>query len=280
MLVLDDNLSRYLSKVNSFPMLSVEEEEKLARLWSKEKRLSAAHKLMESHLRLVVKVALQFRGYGLPIYDLISEGNIGLMRAIKKFDISNGARLATYAVWWIKATIQDYILKSWSLVKIGTSALQKKLFFGLKRAQNKIACIHGEGNVESHGEQISRHLGVREEELYDMNVRLMKETSIDAPVAGFPEGERDLKDMMKDENDPFKILEHEDEMAYKKQLLLEGLEILSEREKEIIISRKLAEKPVRLRVLSEEYDISQERIRQIEVIALKKLKEYCSRKIS
>ena len=276
-LVSDSGLSKYLAKINSFPMLTAQEERRLAVSLSKDRNVEAAQALVKSHLRLVVKVALQFRGYGLPLHDLISEGNIGLIHAVKKFDIKNGARLATYAVWWIKATIQDYILKSWSLVKMGSSALQKKLFFGLRKTQNKIACVHGEHNVESRVSEISDALGVKESDVRDMGTRLLKESSIDKPLAS--DMNSDIKDIIRDESDAFACLEHEDELAYKKQILIDALGNLSEREKDILKARRLCDKPLKLKELSKMYNISQERVRQIEGNAFKKVKEYCSAKI-
>ncbi|MBL6857085.1 MAG: RNA polymerase sigma factor RpoH [Pelagibacteraceae bacterium] len=266
-------LSLYLAQIKKFPMLDAEEEYMLAKSWKERGNLKAAHKLVTSHLRLVAKIAMGYRGYGLPVNELISEGNIGLMQAVKKFDPERGFRLATYAMWWIKAAIQEYVLKSWSLVKMGTTTAQKKLFFNLKKLKNQIA-PNQEGDLrDEHVEEISKRLDVDSHEVINMNRRLMgHEKSLNDPIKA---GEADeWQDWLVDENlDQELIISQKQEFDDKKELLYEAMTILNDREKEIIEARRLAENPKTLEELSQKYKISRERIRQIETRAFEKLQK-------
>ena len=266
-------LSLYLAQIKKFPMLDSEEEYMLAKSWKDRGNLKAAHKLVTSHLRLVAKIAMGYRGYGLPVNELISEGNIGLMKAVKKFDPDKGFRLATYAMWWIKAAIQEYVLKSWSLVKMGTTTAQKKLFFNLKKLKNQIA-PHQEGDLrDEHVEEISKRLEVNSHEVVNMNRRLMgHEKSLNDPIKA---GETDeWQDWLVDDHlDQELIMSQKQEFDDKKELLYEAMTILNDREKEILRSRRLTEDPKTLEELSKKYKISRERIRQIETKAFEKLQK-------
>jgi RNA polymerase sigma-32 factor len=266
-------LSLYLAQIKKFPMLDAEEEYMLAKSWKDRGNLKAAHKLVTSHLRLVAKIAMGYRGYGLPVNELISEGNIGLMQAVKKFDPDKGFRLATYAMWWIKAAIQEYVLKSWSLVKMGTTTAQKKLFFNLKKLKNQIA-PNQEGDLrDEHVEEISRRLDVNSHEVVNMNRRLMgHEKSLNDPIKA---GETDeWQDWLVDDRlDQELILSQKQEFDDKKELLYEAMIILNDREKEIIEARRLTDNPKTLEELSKKYKISRERIRQIETKAFEKLQK-------
>jgi RNA polymerase sigma-32 factor len=266
-------LSLYLVQIKKFPMLDAEEEYMLAKSWRERGNLKAAHKLVTSHLRLVAKIAMGYRGYGLPVNELISEGNIGLMQAVKKFDPQKGFRLATYAMWWIKAAIQEYVLRSWSLVKMGTTTAQKKLFFNLKKLKNQIA-PNQEGDLrDEHVEEISKRLDVNSYEVVNMNRRLMgHEKSLNDPIKA---GETDeWQDWLVDDRlDQELIVSQKQEFNDKKELLYEAMTILNDREKEIIESRRLAENPKTLEELSKRYKISRERIRQIETKAFEKLQK-------
>jgi len=266
-------LSLYLAQIKKFPMLDAEEEYMLAKNWRERGNLKAAHKLVTSHLRLVAKIAMGYRGYGLPVNELISEGNIGLMQAVKKFDPERGFRLATYAMWWIKAAIQEYVLKSWSLVKMGTTTAQKKLFFNLKKIKNQIA-PNQEGDLkDEHVEEISRRLDVNSYEVVNMNRRLMgHEKSLNDPIKA---GETDeWQDWLVDDNlDQELIMSQKQEFDDKKELLNEAMTILNDREKEILEARRLTENPKTLEELSQKYKISRERIRQIETKAFEKLQK-------
>jgi RNA polymerase sigma-32 factor len=266
-------LSVYLTQIKKFPMLDAEEEYMLAKNWKENGNLKSAHKLVTSHLRLVAKIAMGYRGYGLPVNELISEGNIGLMQAVKKFDPDKGFRLATYAMWWIKAAIQEYVLKSWSLVKMGTTTAQKKLFFNLKKIKNQIAPGQ-EGDLrDEHVNEISKRLEVDTDEVVNMNRRLMgQEKSLNDPIK---QGEtEEWQDWLVDENlDQELIISQQQEYNDKKELLNSSLKILSDREKEIIIARRLSENPSTLEELSKKYKISRERIRQIETKAFEKLQK-------
>ena len=266
-------LSIYLSQIKKFPMLDAEEEYLLAKNWGERGNLKAAHKLVTSHLRLVAKIAMGYRGYGLPVNELISEGNIGLMQAVKKFDPERGFRLATYAMWWIKASIQEYVLRSWSLVKMGTTTAQKKLFFNLKKLKNQIA-PNQEGDLrEEHVEEISKRLDVNSHEVVNMNRRLMgHEKSLNDPIKS---GETDeWQDWLVDDRlDQELIVSQKQEYNDKKELLTEAMKILNEREKEILKERRLSEDPKTLEELSRRYKISRERIRQIETKAFEKLQK-------
>ena len=266
-------LSVYLAQIKKFPMLDAEEEYMLAKNWKDSGNLKAAHKLVTSHLRLVAKIAMGYRGYGLPVNELISEGNIGLMQAVKKFDPDKGFRLATYAMWWIKAAIQEYVLRSWSLVKIGTTTAQKKLFFNLKKLKKQIAPDQ-EGDLrENQVNEISKRLNVDSDEVINMNRRMMgQEKSLNNPIKT---GESDeWQDWLVDDSlDQELILSQKQEYEDKKQLLNESIKILDERERKIIEERKLSENPKTLDELSKKYKISRERIRQIETKAFEKLQK-------
>ncbi len=266
-------LSVYLAQIKKFPMLDAEEEYMLAKNWRENGNLQSAHKLVTSHLRLVAKIAMGYRGYGLPVNELISEGNLGLMQAVKKFDPDKGFRLATYAMWWIKAAIQEYVLRSWSLVKMGTTTAQKKLFFNLKKLKNQIAPGQ-EGDLKDHQvNEISKRLDVESHEVVNMNRRLMgQEKSLNDPVK---HGEADeWQDWLVDDNlDQELMVSQKQEYDDKKGLLDSAMKILTEREKEIIIARRLTEEPKTLEELSKKYKISRERIRQIETKAFEKLQK-------
>jgi len=267
-------LSIYLAQIKKFPMLDAEEEYMLAKNWKERGNLKAAHKLVTSHLRLVAKIAMGYRGYGLPVNELISEGNIGLMQAVKKFDPDRGFRLATYAMWWIKAAIQEYVLKSWSLVKMGTTTAQKKLFFNLRKLKNQIA-PHQEGDLrDEHVKEISERLDVDSHEVVNMNRRLMgHEKSLNDPIKA---GETDeWQDWLVDDHlDQELVISQKQEFDDKKELLYEAMTILNNREKEILQARKLTENPKTLEELSQKYQISRERIRQIETKAFEKLQKF------
>ena len=267
------SLSLYLSQIKKFPMLDAEEEYMLAKNWKERGNLKAAHKLVTSHLRLVAKIAMGYRGYGLPVSELISEGNIGLMQAVKKFDPDKGFRLATYAMWWIKAAIQEYVLRSWSLVKMGTTTAQKKLFFNLKKIKNQIA-PNQEGDLKDiQVEEISKRLDVDSHEVVNMNRRMMgQEKSLNSPIK---DGEaEEWQDWLVDDNlDQELVLSQQQEYEDRKELLYSAMSILNEREKEIIKSRRLNENPKTLDELSSKFKISRERIRQIETKAFEKLQK-------
>ena len=266
-------LSIYLAQIKKFPMLDAEEEYLLAKNWRENGNLQSAHKLVTSHLRLVAKIAMGYRGYGLPVNELISEGNVGLMQAVKKFDHEKGFRLATYAMWWIKASIQEYVLRSWSLVKMGTTTAQKKLFFNLKKIKNQIA-VGQEGDLrDDQVKEISKRLDVESYEVINMNRRMMgQEKSLNDPIKS---GEADeWQDWLVDDSlDQELIVSQKQEYDDKKDLLNSAMKILNDREKEIITARRLSEKPKTLENLSKKYKISRERIRQIETKAFEKLQK-------
>ena len=266
-------LSVYLSQIKKFPMLDAEEEYLLAKNWKDRGNLKAAHKLVTSHLRLVAKIAMGYRGYGLPVNELISEGNIGLMQAVKKFDPDKGFRLATYAMWWIKAAIQEYVLRSWSLVKMGTTTAQKKLFFNLKKIKNQIA-PEQEGDLrENQVKEISKRLDVDSEEVVNMNRRMMgQEKSLNSPIKAGEEDE--WQDWLVDESlDQELVLSQQQEFEDRKDLLKNAMSILNDREKGILEARRLNENPKTLEELSSKYKISRERVRQIETKAFEKLQK-------
>ena len=266
-------ISLYLAQIKKFPMLDAEEEYMLAKSWKDRGNLKAAHKLVTSHLRLVAKIAMGYRGYGLPVNELISEGNIGLMQAVKKFDPDRGFRLATYAMWWIKAAIQEYVLKSWSLVKMGTTTAQKKLFFNLKKLKNQIAPNQKGDLRDEHVKEISERLDVDSREVVNMNRRLMgHEKSLNDPIKA---GETDeWQDWLVDDHlDQELIVSQKQEFDEKKELLSQAMTILNDREKEIIQERRLTDNPRTLEELSQKYKISRERIRQIETKAFEKLQK-------
>ena len=266
-------LSIYLAQIRKFPMLDAEEEYMLAKNWKERGNLKAAHKLVTSHLRLVAKIAMGYRGYGLPVGELISEGNIGLMQAVKKFDPDKGFRLATYAMWWIKASIQEYVLRSWSLVKMGTTTAQKKLFFNLKKLKNQIAPNQDGDLKDDQVKEISKRLDVNSEEVVNMNRRMMgQEKSLNDPIKA---GETDeWQDWLVDDNlDQELQISQKQEFDDKKDLLYDSIKILNQREKEILEARRLTENPQTLDELSKKYKISRERIRQIETKAFEKLQK-------
>ena len=266
-------LSIYLAQIKKFPMLDAEEEYMLAKNWRENGNLQSAHKLVTSHLRLVAKIAMGYRGYGLPVNELISEGNIGLMQAVKKFDPDKGFRLATYAMWWIKAAIQEYVLRSWSLVKMGTTTAQKKLFFNLKKLKNQIAPGQEGDLKDEQVNEISKRLDVDSQEVINMNRRLMgQEKSLNDPIK-FGEAD-EWQDWLVDESlDQELVISQKQEYDDKKELLESAMKILNEREKEIIEARRLKENPITLEELSKKYKISRERIRQIETKAFEKLQK-------
>jgi len=266
-------LSLYLAQIKKFPMLDAEEEYMLAKSWKESGNLKAAHKLVTSHLRLVAKIAMGYRGYGLPVNELISEGNIGLMQAVKKFDPEKGFRLTTYAMWWIKAAIQEYVLRSWSLVKMGTTTAQKKLFFNLKKLKNQIAPGQEGDMKDEQVAEISKRLSVDSKEVINMNRRMMgKEKSLNDPIKA---GETDeWQDWLVDDSlDQELIVSQKQEYNDKKELLKDAIKILNTREKEILEERRLSENPKTLDELSKRYKISRERIRQIETKAFEKLQK-------
>ena len=269
----ESGLSVYLEQIKKFPMLAAEEEYMLAKNWKTTGNIKAAEKLVTSHLRLVAKIAMGYKGYGLPVNEMISEGNIGLMQAVKKFEPEKGFRLATYAMWWIKASIQEYILRSWSLVKIGTTTAQKKLFFNLKKIKNQIA-PQSEGDLRpEHVSKIANKLDVKEDEVISMNRRLSgKEFSLNVQVG---EDGDEWQDWLVDkELDHDLKFAHQEEMGQRKELLKNSIKILNDREREILYSRKLNDKPTTLEDLSKKYKISRERVRQIENKAFEKLQKH------
>ena len=268
----EGGLSAYLAQIKKFPMLDAEEEYMLAKNWKTTGNLKSAEKLVTSHLRLVAKIAMGYKGYGLPVNEMISEGNVGLMQAVKKFEPEKGFRLATYAMWWIKASIQEYILRTWSLVKIGTTTAQKKLFFNLKKIKNQIA-PRSEGDLkDEHVAEIAKKLDVKKNEVVSMNRRLSgKEHSLNAPIG---EDGDEWQDWVVDkEMDQELKFAQKEEMEQRKDLLKESIKILNEREKEILCARRLNDKPTTLEVLSKKYKISRERIRQIENKAFEKVQK-------
>ena len=269
----EGGLSAYLEQIKKFPMLDAEEEYMLAKNWRENGNLQSAHKLVTSHLRLVAKIAMGYRGYGLPVNELISEGNLGLMQAVKKFDPDKGFRLATYAMWWIKAAIQEYVLRSWSLVKMGTTTAQKKLFFNLKKIKNQIAPGQEGDLKDDQVNEISKRLDVDSNEVINMNRRMMgQEKSLNDPIKS---GETDeWQDWLVDEKlDQELLISQQQEYEDKKELLKSAMQSLNEREKAIITARRLSEDPVTLEELSKKYRISRERIRQIETKAFEKLQK-------
>jgi RNA polymerase sigma-32 factor len=267
----EGGLSRYLTEIRNFPMLEPEEEYMLAKRWREHEDSSAAHKLVTSHLRLVAKIAMGYRGYGLPVNEIISEGNVGLMQAVKRFEPDKGFRLATYAMWWIKASIQEYILRSWSLVKIGTTAAQKKLFFNLRKAKGHIKAIEDGDLRPEQVKLIATKLGVSEEEVVSMNRRLAApDHSLNAPMRADSEGE--WQDWLVDESpNQETLLAEREQKDDRSELLVEGMKALNDRERRILTARRLQDEPATLEDLSKEYGISRERVRQIEVRAFEKL---------
>ena len=272
-IAIDGGLVNYLAQIKKFPILSPEEEYMLAKRWKKRGDLKSAQKLITSHLRLVAKIAMGYRGYGLPVNEIISEGNIGLMKAVKKFEPEKGFKLATYAMWWIKASIQEYILRSWSLVKMGTTSAQKKLFFNLKKIKNQLAPNNsGDLNIE-HVKEISKRLNVKQEEVVSMNRRLLgKEKSLNNPIKDGNDGE--WQDWIIDDKiDQELKFSHQQELTQRKKLMDNSMNILNPREKEILTARKLSDEIATLEDLSKKYKISRERVRQIETKAFEKLQK-------
>jgi RNA polymerase sigma-32 factor len=265
-------LVRYLEEIRKFPMLEPEEEFMLAKRWQEHEDSEAAHRLVTSHLRLVTRIAMGYRGYGLPIGEVISEGNVGLMQAVKRFEPDKGFRLATYAMWWIRASIQEYILRSWSLVKMGTTAAQKKLFFNLRRMKGQIKALDDGDLRPDQVKKIATTLGVPEDDVISMNRRLGGDASLNAPVRADAEGGGEWQDWLVDETpDQEERLVESEELSQRKAYLERAMETLNERERRIFEARRLAEDPATLEDLSEEFGVSRERIRQIEVRAFEKV---------
>ena len=276
----ESGLSHYLEEIRRFPMLEPQEEYMLARRWREHGDRDAAHKLVTSHLRLVAKIAMGYRGYGLPIAEVISEGNVGLMQAVKRFEPEKGFRLATYAMWWIKAAIQEYILRSWSLVKMGTTANQKKLFFNLRKAKSKISALE-EGDMRpDQVALIAKRLGVTEQDVVDMNRRLSGDASLNAPIR--EEGDSgEWMDWLVDEApDQERILAASEESDNRHKALISALDVLNERERRIFEARRLADDPVTLEDLAAEFGVSRERVRQIEVRAFEKVQKAVKTRIA
>ena len=271
---IEGSLSSYLTQIKKFPMLSAEEEYMLAKSWKSRGDLKAAQKLITSHLRLVAKIAMGYRGYGLPVGEMVSEGNIGLMHAVKKFEPEKGFRLATYAMWWIKASIQEYILRSWSLVKMGTTTAQKKLFFNLKKIKNQISANNSGDLDMKHVDEISKRLNVKKEEVISMNRRMLgKEKSLNAPIKD--EDGTEWQDWIADEKiDQELKYSHNQELAQRKKLMDESMDILNSREKDILTRRRLSDEIAPLEDLSKKYKISRERVRQIENKAFEKIQKH------
>ena len=272
----EGSLSLYLQEIKRFPILTAEEEYMLAKRYKEHGDTEAAHKLVTSHLRLVAKIAMGYRGYGLPVTDLISEGNVGIMQAVKKFDPEKGFRLATYAMWWIRAQIQEYVLHSWSLVKIGTTAAQKKLFFNLRKLKNQLGSIDDGSLSPENVREIANRLNVKEAEVKDMEGRLFSgDQSLNVQIGH--EANTEWQDMIVDDSEAQdKVFEKKDEYLHRKKLFNEALKILNPREKEIIKLRRLRDKPKKLEELSQQFNISRERVRQIEEKAIEKLQKEIS----
>ena len=267
-------LNRYLDEIRKFPMLEPQEEYMLAKRYSEHGDRDAAHRLVTSHLRLVAKIAMGYRGYGLPIGEVVSEGNVGLMQAVKKFDPERGFRLATYAMWWIKASIQEYILRSWSLVKMGTTANQKRLFFNLRRLKGRIQAIDDGDLKPEHVTEIATKLNVSEEEVVSMNRRLSGDASLNAPIKASEGDSGQWQDWLVDDHDSQEdVLIEQDELDTRRRMLAKAMSVLNDRERRIFEARRLAEDPVTLEDLSSEFDISRERVRQIEVRAFEKVQD-------
>ena len=270
----EGSLSRYLQEIRKFPMLAPDEEYMLGKRWKEHGDREAAHRMITSHLRLVAKIAMGYRGYGLPIGEVISEGNIGLMQAVKKFEPDKGFKLATYAMWWIKASIQEFVLRSWSLVKMGTTANQKKLFFNLRKVKGQIQALE-EGDLKPEQvTYIAKRLGVHEAEVISMNRRLGGDTSLNAPLRSDGEGDGEWQDWLVDDSDSQEtVLVRNEESGMRNSYLKEALTKLTDRERRVIEARKLQDDPLTLDDLSKEFDVSRERIRQIEVRAFEKLQK-------
>jgi RNA polymerase sigma-32 factor len=274
------NLSSYLAEIRKFPMLKPDEEFMLAKRWREHGDLAAAHKLVTSHLRLVAKIAMGYRGYGLPVAELVSEGNVGMMQAVKRFDPDKGFRLATYAMWWIRASIQEYILHSWSLVKLGTTAAQKKLFFNLRKLKAKLRHVEEGDLPPAKVKHISKQLNVTEDEVVQMNRRLAApDHSLNAPVRS-DGGDMEWQDWLVDERpDPEEVTAEAEQTKVRRQLLEEAMKGLTKRERHILAERRLRDEPLTLEDLSQQFGISRERVRQIEVRAFEKLQKAIKQRV-
>jgi RNA polymerase sigma-32 factor len=271
----EGGLNRYMQEIRKFPLLEPEEEYMLAKRWVETQDAEAAHKLVTSHLRLAAKIAMGYRGYGLPQAEVISEANVGLMQAVKRFDPEKGFRLATYAMWWIRASIQEYILRSWSMVKLGTTSAQKKLFFNLRKAKSRIGALE-EGDLHPDKvKQIAHDLGVTEDEVISMNRRMAgSDASLNATVGNDEDSSMQWQDWLEDEGaDQAAEYEQKDEFAARRELLADAMDVLNDRERDVLTQRRLSDQPVTLEDLSSQYDVSRERIRQIEVRAFEKLQK-------
>jgi RNA polymerase sigma-32 factor len=268
----DTGLSHYMQEIRKFPMLEPQEEFMLAKSWREHDDTEAAHKLVTSHLRLVAKIAMGYRGYGLPVSEVISEGNIGLMQAVKRFEPDKGFRLATYAMWWIRASIQEFVLRSWSLVKMGTTASQKKLFFNLRKIKGQIKAFEDGDLTHEHVEQIATRLGVSQDDVISMNRRLSGDTSLNAPLRADAEGEW-IDWLVSDEPNQETEFVKKEELKQRRTMLVNAMKGLNDREKRIFEARRLEEDTMTLEQLSKEYDISRERVRQIEVRAFEKVQK-------
>tara|TARA_R110002051_G_scaffold264959_1_gene324863 strand:+ start:3961 stop:4857 length:897 start_codon:yes stop_codon:yes gene_type:complete len=271
----EQGLNRYMQEIRKFPMLEPEEEYMLAKRWVDHEDTDAAHQMVTSHLRLAAKIAMGYRGYGLPQAEVISEANVGLMQAVKKFDPEKGFRLATYAMWWIRASIQEYVLRSWSMVKLGTTSAQKKLFFNLRKAKNRIGALEDGDLRPENVARIATDLGVTEAEVVSMNRRLSGgDASLNAVVGSDGEGTTQWQDWLEDDSvDTAGDYEASDELTARREIMAEAMDVLNEREKDILVQRRLSEETITLEDLSGQYDVSRERIRQIEVRAFEKLQE-------
>lgn len=269
----EGGLNRYMQEIRKFPMLEPEQEYMLAKRWVDHEDTDAAHQMVTSHLRLAAKIAMGYRGYGLPQAEVISEANVGLMQAVKRFDPEKGFRLATYAMWWIRASIQEYILRSWSLVKLGTTSAQKKLFFNLRKAKNRIGALEDGDLRPENVKRIATDLGVTEDEVISMNRRLSGgDASLNATVSADGEGAAQWQDWLEDESaNTAADYEASDELDARRELMAEAMEVLNDRERDILVQRRLSEETVTLEDLSGQYSVSRERIRQIEVRAFEKL---------
>jgi len=271
----EGGLNRYMQEIRKFPLLEPEEEYMLAKRWVEQEDTEAAHKMVTSHLRLAAKIAMGYRGYGLPTAEVISEANVGLMQAVKRFDPEKGFRLATYAMWWIRASIQEYILRSWSLVKLGTTSAQKKLFFNLRKAKARIGALEDGDMRPENVKQIAHDLGVTEDEVISMNRRMSGgDASLNATVGSEGEGTMQWQDWLEDESaDQAGEYAERDELVARRELLAQAMDVLNERERDILTQRRLSDETVTLEDLSTQYDVSRERIRQIEVRAFEKLQQ-------
>ncbi len=279
-LTAESGLTRYLEEIRRFPMLEPQQEYMFAKRWREHGDREAAHKLVTSHLRLVAKIAMGYRGYGLPIAEVISEGNVGLMQAVKRFEPEKGFRLATYAMWWIKAAIQEYILRSWSLVKMGTTANQKKLFFNLRKAKSKISALD-EGDMRpDQVKLIAKRLGVTEQDVVDMNRRLGGDSSLNAPIREEGDAGEWMDWLVDDAPSQERVLAEHEEADNRHAALVQALDVLNDRERRIFEARRLAEDPITLEELAAEFGVSRERVRQIEVRAFEKVQKAVKNRVA